>query len=68
MVEHGLSDWEAHTDCGTVRVRAGTEAQARSRAKWKAVHARWTFRSRAEELAAVRDCAIHEIRQLKGEG
>ena len=56
--------WRVVTDIETVTVWADSEAQARSRAKWKAVHGAYFFRSRPEELAAVRDCQVHEIKQL----
>ena len=56
--------WRVVTMIGTVTVWADSEAQTRSRGKWKAVHAEYTFRNRAEELAAVRDCDVLEVKQL----
>ena len=56
--------WRVVTDIETVTVWADSEAQARSRAKWKAVHGAYFFRSRPEELAAVRDCHVYELKQL----
>ena len=56
--------WKVATMLGVVTVWAGSEAQARSRGKWKAVHMGHTFRSRAEEMAAVRDCDVMEVKQL----
>lgn len=56
--------WRVVTMLGVVTVWADSEAQARSRGKWKAVHAGYTFRNRAEELAAVRDCDVLEVKQL----
>ena len=55
--------WRAVTSEGTVTVWAKSQAQAVSRAKWKAVHAAYSFRSRAEEMAAVRDCEIYELKE-----
>ena len=59
-----LRKWLVSTDLGTVTVWANGEAQARSRGRWKAAHGAFIFRSRPEELAAVRDCRVVEIKQL----
>ena len=59
-----VKKWRVVTIIGAVTVWADSEAQARSRGKWKAVHAGYTFRNRAEELAAVRDCDVLEVKQL----
>lgn len=59
-----VKKWRVVTMIGTVTVWADSEAQARSRGKWKAVHAGFTFRNRAEELSAVRDCDVLEVKQL----
>ena len=57
--------WKVDTDLGTVTVWAESEAQARSRGKWKAVHQRFDCVSRAEVLMAVRDCEVYEVARLK---
>jgi len=56
--------WRASTMLGGVTVWAKSKRQARNRAKWKAVHAKYSFRSRAEEMAAVRDCEVLEVKEL----
>ena len=56
--------WRVTTNLGALTVWADTEAQARSRAKWKAAHERFTFISRAEELTAVRDCDVLEVKRI----
>lgn len=56
--------WMVVTDLETVTVWGNSEAQARNRAKWKAAHNKFLFRNRAEELTAVRDCKVYEIKQL----
>ena len=64
MSERPSHKWRVVTDVETVTAWANSEAQARNRAKWKAVHARWRFKNRAEELAAVRECRVLDISQL----
>ena len=59
-----VKKWRVVTIIGTVTVWADSEGQARSRGKWKAVHTEYTFRNRAEELLAVRDCDVLEVKQL----
>lgn len=59
-----LSKYIIITDLGSVLVCAASEAQAKSRAKWKAVHRRFNFRNRAEEMAAVRDCWIYRVKKI----
>ena len=56
--------WLVVTMLGVVTVWADSEAQARSRGKWKAVHTEYIFRNWAEELSAVRDCDVLEVKQL----
>lgn len=56
--------WRVATSLGTVTVWGDSEAQAKNRAKWKAAHGAFTFRNRPEEMAAVRDCEVLEIKQL----
>lgn len=56
--------WQVVTDLETVTVWANSKGQARNRAKWKAAHNAFLFRNRAEELIAVRDCKVYEIKQL----
>ena len=60
-----VSKWQVITNLGPVIVWADTEAQARSRAKWKAAHRRFTFRSRADELCAVRDVEVVSARRVE---
>ena len=59
-----LRKWLVSTDLGTVTVWASSEAQARSRGRWKAVHVGNVFRNRAEEMIAVRSCEAHEAKRL----
>ena len=56
--------WRVATMLGVVEVWANSEAQARSRGKWKAVHVAYKFYNRAEELIAVRDCEVVSVKQL----
>lgn len=56
--------WRVVTDAGTVTTWADSEAQARSRGRWKAVHEALYFRNWAEEMIAVRDCEVLEVKQL----
>lgn len=56
--------WMVVTDLETVTVWGNSVAQARNRAKWKAAHTKFLFRNRAEELTAVRECKVLEIKQL----
>ena len=35
--------------------------QAKNRAKWRAAHARYTFRNKAEEMTAVRECEVLKV-------
>lgn len=56
--------WLVVTDLETVTVWGDSVAQARNRAKWKAAHTKFLFRNRAEELTAVRECKVLEIKQL----
>jgi len=56
--------WRVTTNLGTLTVWADTEAQARSRAKWKAAHERFNFTCRAAELTAVRDCDVLEVKRI----
>ena len=60
-----VDKWQAITNLGTVEVFASSEAQARSRAKWKAAHLRFCFRTRAEQLCAVRDVEIVSVRRVE---
>ena len=50
--------WRVATMLGVVEVWANSEAQARSRGKWKAVHVAYKF------LIAVRDCEVVSVKQL----
>ena len=59
------SHWIAATSFGQVTVWAESEAQARSRAKWKAAHAALIFRNRAEEMSAVRECEVFAVRKIE---
>lgn len=60
------SQWEVATDAGTVTVWAESEAQARSRGKWKAVCENFTYaKGSAAFLCAVRDCEVLTITQRK---
>lgn len=56
--------WQVATSDGVVAVWAESEKQARSRAKWKAAHAERLFRSRAEEMTAVRDCEVYKVEEI----
>jgi len=60
-----VDKWQVITNLGTVEVFASSEAQARSRAKWKAAHRRFIFRTRAEALCAVRDVEIMSVRRVE---
>lgn len=64
MSDKVMRRWQVATMVGVVVVWASSEAQARSRGKWKAVHQACVFRNRADEMAAVRDCEVSWIRQL----
>ena len=63
-IERFHHKWRIATMLGVVEVWANSEAQARSRGKWKAVHIAYSFRNRAEELTAVRDCDVVDVKQL----
>ena len=53
--------WRAATDLGTVEVKAVSEAQAKCRARYKAVHQR--FYGRPADLARkVKRCEVHSIK------
>lgn len=60
----GNREWRAVTDIGVVTVWAASEAQAISRARWKAVHIDRVFRNFAEERIAVRNCEVYEIKPI----
>lgn len=56
--------YQLETSAGVVTVWADTEAQAKNRGKWKAVHKAFTFRNRAEELTAVRECEVFALKRI----
>ena len=56
--------WRVTTNLGTITVWADTEAQAKSWGKWKATHERFSFATRADELTAIRDCDVLEVKQI----
>lgn len=60
----GSREWRVLTSCGVVTVWAVSEAQAMSRARWKAVHIDQVFRNFAEERIAVRDCAVYKVERV----
>lgn len=65
MADKGSSSlWRVMTLCGPVEVWAQSESQARSRGKWKAAHMGMAFRNRAEEMTAVRECDVLEVREI----
>ena len=64
IVDKEKVKWQVATMLGVVTVWASSEAQARSRGKWKAVHRACFFRRRADELAAVRECEVTGVKQL----
>lgn len=55
--------WKVVTPYGVVTVFAKSRAQAISRGKWKAVHTEYTFQNRAQEMEAVRECEVFEVRK-----
>lgn len=57
----GMMGWWVVTNLGTVKVYANSVDQAKNRAKWKAAHARFVFRNKAEELTAVRECEVMSV-------
>jgi len=59
--------WRVDTDLGTVEVWAESPAQARSRAKYKAVNARY-YGSKAEMAMRIRECQVYDCKELKEDG
>lgn len=59
-----MNQWRVVTSYGVVTVFAKSEAQAMNRAKWKAVHAAFHFRNRAEELTSVRECEVFRLERI----
>lgn len=57
--------WRVDTDLGTVEVWAKSEAQAKARAKYKAVHARYYGRA-AEMAQRVRACETYGCKEIGG--
>ena len=57
----GMMGWRVDTNLGTETVYAKSINQAKNRAKWKAAHARYTFRNKAEEMTAVRECEVLKV-------
>lgn len=56
--------WRVVTPYGVVTVFATSEAHAASRGKWKAVHVEFNFPNKAQEMIAVRECEVFEVRRV----
>ncbi len=59
-----MNQWRVVTAFGVVTVFAKSEAQAMNRAKWKAAHASFVFRNRADELKCVRECEVFRLERI----
>lgn len=57
--------WRVDTDLGMVEVWAKSPAQARARAKYKAVKSRY-YGNRAEMAMRIRECQVYACKEIGG--